>query len=522
MNNKKKIMLFLVVLFLFGFIVKVHNVLADVQITTGGASNGNGQIITNTGSFSIKELPKDNEKFYIYKILDAYYNTNTQEVSYDFTQSFKAFIATQKSNDYTGLTVQKFLELEHGDAVMATNTPVVSAENITSSSKFSVLMGLYANYVKTNSVSQTAALTTTGRTAVNDSVAVGTYMALPVSTEYVYSVMVTSVTVTRGSVNWTINDGIINAKYVTPSVSKVCYTEPAPTPNTVFDVQYDKAVNCKVTATVPKYPGSNVVNGTAEGTISIKASTQIENLTGLQGVTVKLGETPITISSTSSNSSELKNSDKKIGTITWTLAGLDVSLIPTEIYSQVVEISYSYTPLVDQTHFKLGTAGNDVSATLKYPDPYATSIAPSIEKRASATAYTYALQITGNQNAEFDVYLQYAGETKVGHVVIDSTGYGYLVGLESGKYTIRQTKSPTGRNLPDIKNIEVGKQGTEIEGKTGYYNVTAMNEEFTLPYTGGIGRVLFMGIGLVLIIGAVVAIVIYQKKKKQNAPKETI
>ena len=154
--------IFIICIFCFSMSVSA------VSITVDTSSN----LITNTGTITISNAKK-NDTLKAYKILDAFYNSTTNVVTYDFTSDFKKFM-TQSTN-YKSLTTAKYFQLTSGD---------ITSGSTQTSSTLDKLVSEYATYISNNSV--------TGITLDNDAgivsgtVPVGAYLIFPIVPDFLH------------------------------------------------------------------------------------------------------------------------------------------------------------------------------------------------------------------------------------------------------------------------------------------------------------------------------------------------
>lgn len=158
--------------------------------------------------------------------------------------------------------------------------------------------------------------------------------------------------------------------------------------------------------------------------------------------------------------------------------------------------------------------------------------------------YTYGLRITKtdaqNQEellpgAEFtltgkDGLILFSGENGIykadprgteDTLVTNSEGKIQISGLDTGTYTLTETKAPAGYPLPGEPRTTIQIQDTDHDGlldhgATGFYEATITNRKasFILPKTGGIGTAVFTAAGVLLMGGAVALLAFFSRKKK--------
>ena len=104
------------------FIINIYyditiNVLAQPESTTSdfslenvtGTTDPESYRVKNTASLTINNV-SSSDTFYAYKIIDVFYNTSTNVVTYEFTLDFKTFLAQSDiyKSQQTGTSVKRF------------------------------------------------------------------------------------------------------------------------------------------------------------------------------------------------------------------------------------------------------------------------------------------------------------------------------------------------------------------------------------------------------------------------------
>ncbi|MGN0180569.1 MAG: SpaH/EbpB family LPXTG-anchored major pilin [Monoglobaceae bacterium] len=266
------------------------------------------------------------------------------------------------------------------------------------------------------------------------------------------------------------------------------------------------------------------------------------------------------------------DTDAETGKKTLTLSIENYGTTINGLYDKI-KITYSATlngsAVVEST-------GNINKATLTYSSYYDTTSGKNIDATTDADAkvYTMGLDITKIDQAdnsktltgaEFEVYtenpginkvyfietvsdgttanhyrvatqaeIEAAGPTLTTTIKVTETGTnkGKLMidGLNDMTYYLKETKAPTGYNLPtEMFAINVQPTAYESETKPGDYTTDGTALDFDenrlsknisnstgidLPVTGGMGTVIFTAIGLLLMAGA--AYFLFKGKKSSN------
>ncbi len=524
----KKIKLFgLLFMFITIFLTGNINVKA-VDITTNTTSlstDSSYKQVTNKGSFKIYTNQSSNDRTYfaLYKIVNVYYNSSQDALKYQFTTEFQSYLnSSYCPNKFRNLTVETYMTLYNGGAIRDTikgTGEVVSGGNLTTND-YAELMSSYATYVREESISSNTTITNyytyIYSYAYTNNVEVGTYLALPYgrqgndSSPSVFAVMVDSVRLEKNGSTWELKDAKILSKssysYLTHSIAKsssggYSYSQ---------DVTYETELEGKISFKVPTSPANGKFS-----TITIKIDKVRETQSGI----IRFITSGLTGYITMQSGGEIQYNGTKVGMakVNATTKELEIDF-DGELLPNEVEFVYYAEPLTS-TNSVMGA--NTRNASITFDDPY-TSFDVGYKTSGSkiVTLYTYALQITGINGAEFKV-TDSSGISK-GTVTIGSNGIGELKGLASGTYTVTQTKAPVGYALlSGSQTVKVGTGGTQVSGKTGYYNITMRNSILAmLPFTGSKGTIIFSIIGSLLIIASIIFLIRYKKKKNkvnQNA-----
>jgi len=146
-----------------------------------------------------------------------------------------------------------------------------------------------------------------------------------------------------------------------------------------------------------------------------------------------------------------------------------------------------------------------------------------LRRKTGATTYgallTFVKLPTGNP---YDYRVAVAGDSPTTTILVSQAdGYIRIKGLDAGVYELKETKAPVGYNLVPgyVTIIKI-----EHHDGTGGYKVYANGDETnvvnvenntggTLPGTGGIGLLIFLGVGSAMAVLLTVAYAIYRKKK---------
>lgn len=209
--------------------------------------------------------------------------------------------------------------------------------------------------------------------------------------------------------------------------------------------------------------------------------------------------------------------------------------------SDVTYTSVTYSAVLNK-HAIVGTAGNpNTEVKLEYSNK--NGVKSEIEGN---TVYVYTYAITSNKtdqsgnplaNAEFSVYKTTAdadaNTNAIASGISDSEGKvkylnsnGEEMKFQSGTYYVKETKAPTGYNIYDkVIKVDINAtygtvltDGTYVTNcpENGYATFSVKNSKIVTPKTGGIGNIVFYGIGITGIVIGAVLFAVSKKKSKKN------
>lgn len=486
-------------LFIFTIDVKAATAIT-VNNSKKGTVDANSYYVTNTASLKVSNIASSSDTFKAYKILDTYYNSTNNTITYEFTNSFKTFLAS--STIYNTLTVDDYYKLTSGSITSGSTKTNSSLDRLTSA---------YASYIKKNTVIGTD-MSVSGSIAMA-TVDAGAYLVLPTLTNSVYAVMVGNLDFTATSGAWNLNNATIVAKVseagVTSSIGSVGYSEGS------FTIGKEFSYN--ILATVPVYP----TNATNKQYVIKSTMSNGITFSGVSSIVVKDGEATLT---TDNNGNITDSNNHVIGKAS--VSGQTLIITFDTNYITTTAINISYKSKLNNNAI-LGSVGNISAATLTYSnDPYGTETKTTSEVNGKTTAYTYGIELlkyaTGNKStvlsgAVFDVYSDSALKDKVGTIITNTSGLGYLDGLATGTYYLNEVTAPAGYSLiDDIIEVKISTSGdATIGSQDGYYLTEVANSKAgILPLTGGTGTIIYIVIGTLLMVCAAVFAIIYHRTKR--------
>ena len=511
MNRVKNIIYTLVLAFIITATLDVHAATFMLG-TTKGTTDPDSYIVTDKATLTINKV-SSSDSFIAYKIIDVFYNTKTNVVTYEFTSDFKTFLA--QSDVYKSLTLTDYYNLTSGD---------ITSGSTQTSSTLDKLVSKYASYPQNNG-SEVYSMTTSGTTA-SASLESGVYLVLPTSTQRIYAVMVGNLTPTVSNGSWVINDFTINAKVSDASVVKYIGKEG----QTVGSYSYGDEVPSILVATLPQFPTN------ANGVVVLLGDVvdPIFDLPTYNKFTVKDGDTTLT---TKSDGTVVDSSGNVVATISipnefWSeqMGGRVVTLTINHKYLKSTKLTVTYS-LTLNSSATVSTSGNQNTAGLVINgDVYNESANGSTNGKyipfyTYTTIYTYGIDLLAYKKGDkstilsdmtFDIYKDSSLTQKVGTITTNSSGKGTLAGVAEGTYYIKNTKAKNGYNLATTTSMKVKISGSVASTTDGYYKVEIeVPEAKSLPLTGGSGIITYIIIGLIIILVAVIGFVLYNKKNKK-------
>lgn len=498
----KKIMMFVIAVVLC---LTIENVSAATTITVDAdqalETDSNSFLVTNSGQLRIDGVEVGDE-LRAYRILNMYYNKNSNQISYDFTDDFKNFLS--QSETYRDMTVETYQALTSGN---------ITSGGTTTESTLDTLVSSYASYIKTHSVTSSMSQLSVSGNAATGNLTAGSYLVLPSATTRIYAVMVGNIEFKAEGTEWNLENATIVAKVSDARVDKKVGTPS----NSEGSFSFGDTITYYVTGTIPQYP-TNATNKVYTITDTMSSGLTFK---GYDQITVQDGETILEVSSdgkvTDASSHEVATVEVSGQTITFRF-NLDY------VTSTTLNITYQVTL---NSSAGLGLAGgNKNSITLTYSnDPYGSETYTTDAKNSETTVYTYGLKVlsyeTGSESTvlegtSFDVYSDVDLQNKIGTITTDSTGYASLNGIASGTYYLKQTKAASGYSLLRDSVPATVSDATD-EDETGIVTVkVAATKIGSLPITGGFGTIAFTASGIMIITAAILFVVIYKRKKKEQ------
>lgn len=545
----KKIMSILLVVMLVAVqLLPIINVKAEepLVITTYGENDKeiNPNLVTNTAELRVSNIGNGDE-FSAYKIIDVFYNKETNEMTYDFTTDFRNFLNQNEDYGQT-FTIKRYFELTGDNLDGSANSSVIT------SSTLNVLLSKYATYIRNNDINSTEDLITNETQSVpyaGAEVVSGAYLILPskVNTKYntgnwgdgsktdvirnMYGVMIANVVFSSNNGNWYLNGETVNAKRVQNffdtmllDVTSKQYTDYI---NGIdigdISITYQPNINSYINKgqafIFESWSGfdfpTNAINKQATYTIEFPDGidfdeTRVFTLYDMGYPLNKIVD------------GKLIENDIEVGRISFDNKKVVIVMNPDSNVTVVFDIWLNDKAIV-------GDDGNVIKTSLTVTeDPYVEN--STIDLTLENTIYTYGLEVTSLSSddsmllkgAKYEIYSKYTDsvlKNKIGEFTVGDDGKASFAGVPSGTIYLKQVKAPTGYQL--IKEpiaVEIATEGATAGTKEGYYQVITYNDAmWYLPSTGGVGTVIYTLIGLVVIGISSVFVIKYKKSVKNSS-----
>lgn len=481
---KRKKLILLITFFIFGIFFDVRAL--KVNSNVSGTVDPNSKMVIDTSSYELDNI----NDISAYKIINVFYNSTSNVITYEFTSNFKAFLASNST--YKNLTIDDYMQLTSNN----------TSSTITNST-LDKLLSFYTTYVKTHGISP----------EVSDDwmliLEAGVYLILPIKTMDIYAVMTANIVpFVRANGTWALYDGYSgNAKVTSVSVSKSVSAIGTVSASYGFSDTF----KYYIVGTVPSYP-TNSTNRVYTITDTLGSGISI---VGVSNFVIKDGATTLT---TNSNGTVVNASGNKVATIS--VSGQNITVTFDVNYVTTNNVTIMYDAKINSSAV-LGSLGNLNSAVLKYSnDPYGTGTVSTTAVKT--TVYTYGIELlaydksstsTKLSGAYYDVYSDSGLTKKVGTITTGSDGIGTLRGVSEGTYYIKNTKATTGYELATTVSMKVKITGSVAGTTGGYYKVEMpATKAPLLPYTGGIGTIIYTIIGMIVIVSAVVGFTLYKNR----------
>ena len=481
-----------------------------VVITTNSANK-----VTNMANLTVNSEPSE-DSFKAYKVVDAFYNNTTNEMSYQFTTEFNEFLESSGDEALVNLTIDNYMSYATGN-----------------SNDFKNLANKFAKAIKNGDYSFKTYNLEYSSSSATASVEVGSYLVLPTAINEYYSefeaevllktinsydVLIANVVFTVNSGNWILNDCSVYSK-TTPNYlgSAFLKTDAANFDDYITDFGPEKVFNDLEFEMGKKYlfyvfasesrmePNDPIWK--LEIAIPDGLKVTLDDIYFVDGELIKISDNKLT----DSNGRVRANVTLDGQTITITSPNV------TDLLGVCIEVT-----LADTSKIVIGNAGNVINTKLTYESDQYTDPVSTDYFEVQNKAITYGLEIT-NKNKEntyladgiFGIYSdeECSEAKKIGQITIDQVNenkkYGRYIGLSSGTYYIKQLKASSGYKLSnDVAQISIDSN------VSSYYSLEVTNAKMgLLPTTGGLGTILYTTFGLLIIVVGSIFFISYRKRQ---------
>ena len=433
------------------------------------------QLVTSTGNLVVNNIDI-NDEFTAYKIVDTYYYSAYNTIGYDFTDSFKSFLA--QSDTYSDLIIDDYVALSDDSDTI----------------KF--LTTAYADYISQNSISGIALTNDSSTNTASANVAAGAYFVLVKSnSNRVYGPMVGNIEVGAGSDNsYTVIDGSIYSKAFDNEadidLTCDCYMGSFTT---------YKSYQFSLKTSVPSYP-DNATNKTY--VVSIMPGDSEYRLS-FSNFNISDGDTSLSIS----NNQAVDSSGNVVATITKKLYSVEIAFDLNYVNSNSLNITYQNTI----SNYNISNNILNYQVSLEYAtEPYGSGTNKVGDGTTLHASFVKLTETNGLDlsNIKFNIY---DGDTLLASNISVSSNGTLPMLFGDGDYTVEEVNAPTGYSIlkPFTMSVSYGASSVTEVGITH-------SKIGLLPITGGVGTIAFTIIGLLFVACAVCFIVVYRKRKVEN------
>lgn len=509
-KNKLILMVMIAIVFCLTLDVKAIDITTDS--TKRGTVDKNSYLVTNTGTLAVTNLPvpvtvrTEGKDLIAVKIIDVFYNSVSNEVTYEFTSDFQKFLSGNST--YKNLTVEDYFKLTSGD--ITSGSPITSSTLDQLVNKYSVSDSTI--YCKINS----------GECNFTNLPA-GAYLVRPYNSfDRAFATMVGNIVPIASNNTWTIQGTTIVAKTAEPITFNAYIGKVGNKVGT-----FTKNSNLKLIFTVdytnyPKNLNENVdfgiMFGPSSGLFAIKGfGLTCDDRAFCATLKVMDGPEVLKIDAPIGDLSDVYNSsNERVGTFNYQYMQLILNL--NNLANKKITIEYTLTN--KEQIERLGSDyRNFFSDTNEYGFFLDTDGGTALN--SSITLYSYDLKVLAHEKDNksktlsgitFDVYSDEAMTNKVDTITTGSDGTIISEYIGEGTFYLKQTKTSSGYTIVKPFSITINSTNTEPFGT--YKVEVPIAKAGLLPVTGGIGTIIYTAIGLSVIIGAATVYTIYRKKNK--------
>ena len=540
---KKLISIILILILTIVPFLPILNVAAEDEliITTYGENEEgiNPNLVTNKANLMVEGVTNGDE-LAAYKIIDVFYNEATNEMSYDFTSDFQAFLTQSTNESYKNMTIEDYFNLTSD-----------YSSSVINASTLDILVSQYTTYIRSNAaVSGITMDVKEVDYSVEKDLEAGAYLILPtkVTTRNEleesaeegnrffikrnnYGVMVANIVFDSAGGTWSLNDRLIYAKksnnhfdtmlfnFSTKQYTDFLNGVEVGDVLLYYQSSLSSHINRKKIYTLELWDfqmPTNAVNKQATFTIEIPEGINYDkdNIYTLNDFGYPL---------TKINDGKIIYEGIEIGTITLEDKKITITLTEPDKYKYAL-IIFDFWLNENAT---VGIEGNEIKASLTVAEePYVENGTTNLE--ITNTIYTYGLELTSYNNdntillkgAKYEVYTKedLSTDSLLGEFEVGEDGTGTFAGVAEGAVYLKQTKAPAGYQLmKETIPVKIATEDSTDTDSDYYYEVTTSNQKmWFLPSTGGAGTIIYTLIGLGIIIASSIGIIYYRKKKQNN------
>lgn len=520
-KNKLILMVMIAIVFCLTLDVKAIDITTDS--TKRGTVDKNSYLVTNTGTITVTNLPQPVQiretgtDLIAVKIIDVFYNSNSNEVTYEFTSDFQKFLSGNST--YKNLTVEDYFKLTSGD--------ITSGSPITSSTLDQLVNKYYISH------SDIHCTINSGECSFTDLPA-GAYKVGPYNLfDRAFATMVGNIVPIASDNTWTIQGTTIVAKTAEPITFNAYIGKVGNKVGT-----FTKNSNLKLIFTVDytNYPKN--LNENADFGISFSGGPSTGRLFGMKRsdvtcdnvafcATLKVMDGPEVLKIDAPtvdnyNVDVYNSSNESVGTFNYQMKLLILNL--NNLANKKITIEYTLTnkEQIERLGSDYRNFFSDTSKGNEYDFYLSTNSTNSgTYLNSSITLYSYDLKVLAHEKDNksktlsgitFDVYSDEAMTKKVDTITTGSDGTIISEYIGEGTFYLKQTKTSSGYTIVKPFSITINSTNTEPFGT--YEVEVPIAKAGLLPVTGGIGTIIYTAIGLSVIIGAATVYTIYRKKNK--------
>lgn len=512
--KKNKLILMMIVAVVFCLTLNVKAIDITTDSTKRGTVDKNSYLVTNTGTLAVTNLPDpvtvrtEGKDLIAVKIIDVFYNSVSNEVTYEFTSDFQKFLSGNST--YKNLTVEDYFKLTSGD--ITSGSPITSSTLDQLVNKYSVLDSTIYCKITSGECNFT-------------NLPAGAYLVRRYNYfDRAFATMVGNVVPTASNNTWTIQGTTIVAKTTGPIT---------------FNAYIGKVGN-KV--------GTFTKNSNLKLIVIVDYTNYVKNLNedDFFYFDVSLAKIFFKMKSLACDSSvypfcatlEVKDGDEMLSTVysdtddcyyMKNSIGEDVgyydntpsvSLFLDKLKNNIITIEYTLTNRDNIVN--LGVNYKDKLTKNNEYNFWSGNYSNGLHSVSSSiTLYSYDLKALAHEKDNrsktlsgitFDVYSDEAMTNKVDTITTGSDGTIISEYIGEGTFYLKQTKTSSGYTIVKPFSITINSTNTEPFGT--YEVEVPIAKAGLLPVTGGIGTIIYTAIGLSVIIGAATVYTIYRKKNK--------